>query len=53
MAQAAPTTIVAHTERFVKDTLKNIDASHDWYHIERVRTLALTIVRIIFLPSSF
>ncbi len=52
MAQASSTTIVAHTERFVKDTLKNIDASHDWYHIERVRTLALTIVRITILERS-
>lgn len=32
--------IIKKTEEFVKEELKNNDASHDWAHIERVRNIA-------------
>ncbi|MEI5907279.1 HD domain-containing protein [Bacillus spongiae] len=31
-------------EQFVRELLKNDFSGHDWYHIDRVRTLALKIV---------
>lgn len=30
---------------FVKQQLGGVDGSHDWFHIQRVRNLALTIGR--------
>jgi uncharacterized protein len=46
---AAPTpdyeTMTQHIEDFVKEQLGGVDGSHDWFHIHRVRNLALTIGR--------
>ena len=35
--------ILANTEAFVKEELTGAEAGHDWWHIERVRRLALHI----------
>ena len=35
--------IIRLTEEFVKQNLKSYDSGHDWWHIERVRKLALFI----------
>jgi uncharacterized protein len=35
--------LIQLTENFVKENLKEYDSGHDWYHIERVRKLALYI----------
>jgi uncharacterized protein len=35
--------IIAHTINFVKETLKDAEAGHDWFHIERVYKTAQTI----------
>lgn len=37
--------IIEKTERFVKDTLKNAEGGHDWFHIQRVVKNALLIAR--------
>jgi len=34
---------ILRTEEFVKQNLKGYDSGHDWWHIERVRKLALYI----------
>lgn len=36
---------ILRTEEFVKENMKGYDSGHDWYHIERVRSLALYINR--------
>ncbi len=35
--------IIEKTTKFVKQTLANAEAGHDWFHIERVYKMALTI----------
>jgi len=35
--------IIANTEAFVKQTLKNAESGHDWFHIQRVTKNALLI----------
>ena len=35
--------IIQATEQYVKGTVKDLDSSHDWFHIDRVRALALRI----------
>jgi len=35
--------IIKAAELFVKEELKGNDGSHDWFHIDRVRTLALSL----------
>ena len=37
--------IIAATEAFVKDTLKNAEGGHDWFHIQRVLNNALLIAK--------
>jgi uncharacterized protein len=37
--------IIAKTAAFVKSELKNAEGGHDWWHIERVRKIALTIAK--------
>ncbi len=37
--------IIAATEAFVKDTLKNAEGGHDWFHIQRVVNNALLIAK--------
>jgi uncharacterized protein len=37
--------IIANTITFVKDTLKNAEGGHDWFHIERVFKNAILISR--------
>jgi len=39
------TEIVERTERFVRETLQNAEGGHDWFHIHRVRNLAMRIGR--------
>ena len=39
------TTLVERTERFVRDALADIDGSHDWWHIHRVRLTARALAR--------
>lgn len=36
-------TIIGETMAFVKQTLQDLDGSHDWWHIERVHRMALRI----------
>ena len=38
-------TIIKATELFVKDTLKNAEGGHDWFHIERVFNNSLLIAK--------
>ena len=38
-------TVLANTENYVKQALEGAEAGHDWWHIERVRNLALQIGR--------
>lgn len=35
--------IIGNTEQFVKSTLKEAEGGHDWWHIQRVRNLAMHI----------
>ncbi len=37
--------IVEHTIEFVKDTLKNMEGGHDWFHIQRVFRNAILIAK--------
>ncbi len=37
--------IISQTEEFVKETLSNAEGGHDWWHIYRVRKLAVRIGR--------
>lgn len=37
------TSFIKATENYVKKELRNVDSSHDWLHIERVRKNALDI----------
>ncbi len=37
--------ITAKTATFVKSELKNAEGGHDWWHVERVRKIALTIAK--------
>ena len=39
-----PATVKA-TEKFVRDELAGMDGSHDWWHIDRVRRIALEIAK--------
>jgi len=41
------------TESFVKQNLKDYDSGHDWWHIERVRKLALFINEMEVLADPF
>jgi len=41
--QADSTLIINKTIQFVKATLEGAEAGHDWFHIERVHKMALTI----------
>jgi uncharacterized protein len=41
------------TEEFVRKNLKGYDSGHDWWHIERVRKLALYINEIEALADTF
>ncbi|WP_438831497.1 hypothetical protein [Streptococcus pluranimalium] len=38
-------TIIRETEVFVKSILGDDSSGHDWWHIDRVRNLALRIAR--------
>jgi uncharacterized protein len=38
--------VIEKTSLFVKKTLKNTESGHDWFHIDRVRKLALKIGEI-------
>ena len=38
-------TIIERTERFVRTALADIDGSHDWWHIHRVRLTARALAR--------
>ena len=44
--------IVADAEAFVRLELAGIDGSHDWWHINRVRTLALSLASEERLPAA-
>ena len=35
--------LLERTENYVRETLKNAEAGHDWFHIERVRKTARLI----------
>ncbi len=37
--------IIKKTAQYVKETLTDQEAGHDWWHIERVRTMALRIAK--------
>ena len=37
--------VIANTMAYVKNTLKNAEGGHDWFHIERVYKNALTIAK--------
>ena len=37
--------LIAETEAFVKDTLRNAEGGHDWFHIQRVVKNALLIAK--------
>ena len=37
--------ILVKTEKFVKETLKNAEGGHDWFHIHRVRKNAILIAK--------
>ena len=41
------------TEEFVRQNLKGYDSGHDWWHIERVRKLALFINEMEVLADPF
>ena len=41
------------TEEFVRQNLKGYDSGHDWWHIERVRKLALFINEMELLADPF
>lgn len=41
------------TERFVRQNMKGYDSGHDWWHIERVRNLALFINKMEELADPF
>lgn len=45
-----PVSLIKKTENFVKNHMKNNDASHDWAHIERVRKMAIYIANQEKLP---
>lgn len=38
-------TIIPNTISFVKETLKGAEGGHDWFHIERVHKLAMSIAK--------
>lgn len=42
--------VIAATEAFVKGQLEHVDGSHDWWHIARVRNLALLLAKEEQLP---
>lgn len=44
---------VLMTERFVRQNMKGYDSGHDWWHIERVRNLALFINKMEELADPF
>ena len=37
--------LIEAAEEFVKEHFKNHDPSHDWYHVHRVRLMALSLSR--------
>ena len=37
--------LIRHTENFVRETLRNAEGGHDWFHIERVRRNAVLIAK--------
>ena len=37
--------IIEKTVLFVKETLKNAESGHNWFHIERVRKNAMLITK--------
>jgi len=41
------------TEKFVRENMKGYDSGHDWWHIERVRNLALFINKMEELADPF
>lgn len=45
MLSSQKKTCINHTVTFVKDTLKNAEGGHDWFHIERVYKNALLIAK--------
>ena len=42
-ATASHKDIIAAAETFVKDVMKDWDSSHDWWHAERVRQVAVSL----------
>ncbi len=44
--------LVRRTEAFVREEMAGQDGSHDWFHIERVRNLALKLARMEKLASA-
>lgn len=40
-----PSQLIQHTIAFVKDTLKDAEGGHDWFHIERVYKNALLLAK--------
>jgi uncharacterized protein len=49
---AASASIVASAEAFVREELSGMDGSHDWWHIHRVRQLALSLATEENLPPA-
>ncbi|KAJ3335154.1 hypothetical protein HDU93_006331 [Gonapodya sp. JEL0774] len=45
MAAASQDALIVQTEQYVRDELKSVDGSHDFSHIDRVRSVALRIAR--------
>lgn len=45
--------VILMTEEFVRQNLKGYDSGHDWWHIERVRKLALFINEMEVLADPF
>ncbi len=43
MSSVDPARVVARTERFVREQLAGDATGHDWWHVERVRRLALEL----------
>ncbi len=47
------TDIILKTEEFVKENMKGYDSGHDWWHIVRVRNLAMFINEMELLADPF
>lgn len=45
--------LIEAVEKFVKDELKNVDSSHDWNHINRVRSNAMKILEAEQIENRF